>query len=43
MEVLKNYSKKGKIDPIDMREMFLLFAIKRKIKLMSYMINSDEF
>jgi hypothetical protein len=43
MDVLKNYSKKGKIDPVDMREMFLLFAIKRKIKLMSYIINSDEF
>jgi hypothetical protein len=23
--------------------MFLMFAIKRKIKLMSFMINSDEF
>lgn len=43
MEVLKNYSKKGKIDMIDLREMFLMFAVKRKIKLMSYLINSEEF
>jgi hypothetical protein len=42
-EVLKNYSKKGKIDTIDLREMFLMFAVKRKIKLMSYLINGDEF
>lgn len=43
LEVLKNYSKKGKIDTVDLREMFLMFAIKRKIKLMSYLINGDEF
>ena len=43
LEVLKNYSKKGKIDMIDLREMFLMFAVKRKIKLMSYLINGDEF
>ena len=43
MEVLKNYSKKGKIDSVDIREMFLMFAVKRKIKLMSYLINGDEF
>ena len=42
-EVLKNYSKKGKIDPLDMREMFLMFAVKRKIKLMSFMVNDDDF
>ena len=27
----------------DLRELFLLFAIKRKIKLMSYLVNSDDF
>lgn len=43
LEVLKNYSKKGKIDMIDLREMFVMFAVKRKIKLMSYLINGDEF
>ena len=31
------------MDPNDMREMFLLFAIKRKIKLMSFLINDKEF
>lgn len=41
--VLKNYSKKGKIDVVEQREMFLMFAIKRKFKLMSYLINSEEF
>ena len=29
--------------PTDLREMFLLFAIKRKIKLMSSLINSETF
>ena len=43
LEVLKNYSKKGKIDTVDLREMFLMFAVKRKIKLMSYLINGEEF
>lgn len=42
-DVLVNYSKKGKIDSIDLREMFLMFAVKRKIKLMSFLINADEF
>ena len=41
--VLKKYSKKGKIDTMEIREMFLLFAMRRKIKLMSYLINGDEF
>lgn len=27
----------------DLRELFLLFAIKRKIKLMSFLVNSDDF
>jgi hypothetical protein len=31
------------MDPNDMREMFLLFAIKRKIKLMSFLINDSNF
>ena len=42
-EVLVNYSKKGKIDSIDMRELFLMFSVKRKIKLMSFLINAEEF
>ena len=42
-EVLINYSKKGKIDSFDMRELFLMFAVKRKIKLMSMLINGDQF
>lgn len=42
-EVLVNYSKKGKIESVDIRELFLMFAVKRKIKLMSMLINSDEF
>lgn len=31
------------MDPTDLREMFLLFAIKRKIKLMSFLINNEDF
>ncbi len=42
-DVLVNYSKKGKIDHLDMRELFLMFAVKRKIKLMSLLINGDNF
>jgi hypothetical protein len=42
-EVLSNYSKKGKIDSIELRELFLMFAVKRKIKLMSLLINGDIF
>ncbi len=42
-EVLTNYSKKSKIDNVDMRELFLMFAVKRKIKLMSMLINGDIF
>lgn len=42
-EVLVNYSKKGKIESADMRELFLMFAVKRKIKLMSMLINDDQF
>ena len=42
-EVLANYSKKGKIDSVDLRELFLMFAVKRKIKLMSMLINGDIF
>jgi len=42
-EVINNYSKKGKMSSDDLRELFLLFAIKRKIKLMSYLVNSDDF
>jgi len=42
-QLILNYCTKGKMDTTDMREMFLLFAIKRKIKLMSFLINSPEF
>jgi len=42
-ETILSYCKKGKLETTDEREMFLLFAIKRKLKLMSFMINSDEF
>jgi len=41
--ILQNYYKKGQIDSIDKRELFLLFAMKRKLKLMSHVINSDDF
>jgi hypothetical protein len=41
--ILANYYKKGGIDSIDKRELFLLFAMKRKLKLMSHVINSDDF
>ncbi len=41
--MLINYSKKGKIDSTDLREMFLMFAIKRKIKLLSFLLNTDTF
>lgn len=42
--VLQNYNKRGGIDNIeDLRELFLLFAMKRKLKLMSHLINSDDF
>jgi hypothetical protein len=43
LEVIKNYSKKTKMETNDLRELFLLFAIKRKIKLMSFLINSEDF
>ena len=42
-QVLQNYAKKGKMENSDIRELFLLFAIKRKIKLMSFLVNSEEF
>ena len=41
--ILANYYKKGQIDSIDKRELFLLFAMKRKLKLMSHVINSEDF
>lgn len=42
-EVLVNYSRKGKIDSADLRELFLMFAVKRKIKLMSMLVNGEQF
>ena len=42
-KVLEGYVKKNSImNSEDLRELFLLFAIKRKIKLMSFLINSEE-
>ena len=41
--MLANYHKRGKIDAIDLRELFLLFTIKRKIKMMSHLINCEDF
>ena len=42
--VLHNYKKQTKIDPVlDTRELFLTFAMKRKLKLMSHMVNSEDF
>lgn len=43
VSILSNYYKKGGIDSIDRRELFLLFAMKRKLKLMSHVINSQDF
>jgi len=42
--ILTNYNKKSQIDQVlDSRELFLMFAMKRKLKLMSHIINSDDF
>lgn len=43
IHVLTSYTNKNKLDNIDLRELFLLFAMKRKLKLMSHLINSDDF
>jgi len=42
VKVIENYSNKGKMESNDLREMFLRFAIKRKIKLMSYLVNNED-
>ena len=42
-EVLKKYYSKSDINVTDARELFLLFTMKRKLKLMSHMINNDDF
>lgn len=36
---VKDYNAKSKIDLIGLRELFLLFVIKRKLKLMSLILN----
>lgn len=42
--VLTNYQRKKKKDSAeDSRELFLMFAMKRKLKLMSHIINSSDF
>lgn len=44
MFTLLQYTKKSKIDPVqDSRELFLMFAMKRKLKLMSHMINCRDY
>ena len=42
VNVIDGYSSKSKISSDDLRELFLLFAIKRKVKLMSYLINNED-
>lgn len=42
-EKIVNFNSKKKLDKFDKRELFLLFAIKRKIKLMSFLINAEGF
>ena len=42
-EKIVNFNSKKKLDKFDQRELFLLFAIKRKIKLMSFLINAEGF
>ena len=41
-EVLANYAKKGNIDSMDIRELFLMFALKRKINLMFFLMEFTE-
>lgn len=41
-EVLSSYAKKAKFDDDDLREIFLMFTVNRKIKLMSFLINNRE-
>lgn len=42
--ILTNYNKNSQIDKVlDARELFLMFAMKRKLKLMSHIINSEDF
>ena len=43
IHVLSSYNKRGKLEMQDLRELFLMFAIKRKLKLMSHLINSEDF
>jgi len=40
---MKNYQKRGKLIPQDFKELFIMFAMKRKIKLMSRLINDDDY
>ena len=40
--MVDTYTNKSKMSSNDLREMFLLFAIKRKIKLMSYLVNNED-
>jgi hypothetical protein len=40
--IFMNLDKKGSVESRDFQEIFLLFTIKRKLKLMSHMINNDD-
>jgi hypothetical protein len=42
-KIMRKYHEKGNIKPQEHREIFLLFAIKRKLKLMSFMLNEEQF
>ena len=42
VQVIDGYGSKSKMSSNDLRELFLLFAMKRKIKLMSYLINNED-
>jgi len=42
-KVLNDYVAHSKIDPQDVRELFLMCAIKRKLKLMSFLINERAY
>lgn len=39
---IKDYNAKSKIDLMGLRELFLLFVVKRKLKLMSLLISTQE-
>ena len=40
---LNKYKRKNKLNLKDERELFLIFAMKKKLKLMSHLINSEDY